>query len=227
MQEPQRGERHDREPGRERQVGVRDAEHVAEEQALQPRRRVARQRQQHAEPEQAGDDDGDRRVAPDLGRARRPARRRPRRRAAPPRRPSSSGSPSSAATTRPGSRRVGQRLGAVGEVGRRRPSSRARRRSTPSSATSAKARRRIACDHGSRQGVPDRAHASWSCSWWCAGSSAVAAAARQVDDRRRRRSPRASARVSTSPGAPKATCAPVEAQHAVPRGAPGRRRAWR
>ncbi len=71
MQHDERAE-HDRAEARgEREVGVGDAEHVAEEQLLQPRGRVRRQREQRAEAEQAGDDDGDRRVVPDRRRAAR------------------------------------------------------------------------------------------------------------------------------------------------------------
>ena len=104
VQHDERAE-HDRAEARgEHEVGVGDAEHVAEEQLLQPRGRVGRQREQRAEAEQAGDDDGDRRVVPD----RRRARPRPRRASAatisPAAPPTTSGAPASEATTSPGSR---------------------------------------------------------------------------------------------------------------------------
>ena len=53
------------------QVAVGDAEDVAEEQRLDPRRRGRRERQQGAEAEHRGDDDGDRGVAADPGDPRR------------------------------------------------------------------------------------------------------------------------------------------------------------
>ena len=52
-------------PAASAQVGVRHAEHVAEEQALQPGRRGGREREQDAGAEERRDHDGDGGVAPD------------------------------------------------------------------------------------------------------------------------------------------------------------------
>ena len=49
MQHRERAEHDDGQPGGEREVAVAHAEHVAEQQLLQARRRVGREREQHAE----------------------------------------------------------------------------------------------------------------------------------------------------------------------------------
>ena len=124
----------------DREVGAGDAEQVAEEQLVQPRRRGGREREQHAEPEEGRDHHGDRGVAPDLGRApdrrrspRRPRGRRPRRRAR-------AAAPASAASDEAREQRVGERLGAVGELVEDDPAAERAARRCPTSASSSSAR---------------------------------------------------------------------------------------
>jgi hypothetical protein len=86
---------------------------VAEQQLLEPRRRLGAQREQRADAEQRGDRDGD----PDVGADPLVAggqRDRPAATIAPPAAPSTSGAPASAAMTSPGQQPVAHRLGGVG-----------------------------------------------------------------------------------------------------------------
>ena len=123
---------------------------------LQAGRRVGRQGEQRAEPEQRSDDDRHRRVAADAGDPRRPARPRPRPRASPAAPPSSSGSPRSAATHQAREQRVGQRLGAVGQVVEDDPAAqRAAGRSQQDHLQQRAAQERARC-HGVERRVPDR-----------------------------------------------------------------------
>ena len=115
VQQREHAEDDHRQPGGEREVGVRHAEDVAEEQALQPRRRGGRQREQDAGAEQRGHHHRDGGVAADgrhlPGEADRERRDEQARGAAEQQRQAREGG-----DDEPRQQRVRQRLGAVGEV---------------------------------------------------------------------------------------------------------------
>src|SRR5207253_11159706 len=97
-----------------KQIAARDAEQVAEEEAVEARRRGRREREQRAEPEERRDDDGDGDVARDRG---QPCDERDSRRGD---QDAAGGAQEQRQTgerrdDEPGEERVRERLGAVGE----------------------------------------------------------------------------------------------------------------
>ena len=147
------------------QVRVAHPERVAEQQLLEARGGVGRERQQPAEAEHARHHHGGGRVGADalVAAGERHERRRPPPRPRPA--PSSSGAPGERGQHEPGQQAVRQRLGRVAEPVAARPRTRARRRSRRAGPPRRCARRSMPERHGSRM----RSSSVHQCSWcWTA-----------------------------------------------------------
>jgi hypothetical protein len=155
------------ETGSRRQVARGHAEQVAEQEVLHTGRRRRRQREQHAEAEQRGDDDRDGRVALDAGHPRgnrdRDGRREHAERAAEHERKADERCDHEARKAR-----VRERLGAVGELVEDDPA--AEHAAHDSDQEQLEQR---ALHEPERPRIEQRVH--HSCSWWCAGRTPTGA----------------------------------------------------